>query len=102
LDYDAVTCRLERRLELAAADFAELFHAWLAELIYLLDAERLAFARFDCTFGPDGRTLVATAAGEEVDAARHHPHGEVKNVTYAEYAVHASAEGYTARVIFDL
>lgn len=103
VDYDAVESRVERRFELAAPDLSELFHEWLAELLYWLDAERLVFKKFGFAFGEDGRRLEATVEGEELDLDRHCPHGEVKNVTYADYVVERDEAGnFLARVIFDL
>lgn len=103
LDYDAVEAVAERRLELAAPDLAELFHEWLAELLYLLDAESYAFKKFSFDFRDDDTGLAATLWGEEVDFDRHRPHGEIKNVTYGDFAVERKDDGtYLARVIFDL
>jgi len=101
LAYDAVESREERRLHLAGADPGELFHAWLAELLFYLDAERMVFKRFGLEFTADG--LDAVLVGEEMDADRHRPHGEIKNVTYCDYGYEERADGtYFARVIFDL
>ena len=103
LDYDAVEARVERRLNFAAADLAELFHEWLAELLYLLDAEELVFKKFAFEFGEDDAGLAVTAWGEDLDFGRHRPHGEIKNVTYADFAVERLEDGtYRARAIFDL
>lgn len=103
LDYDAVGCERELRLELAAPDFAELFHEWLAELLYLFDARSLAFKKFVVEFDEEGRKVAATMLGEEVDFERHRTHGEIKNVTYADFAVESRDDGgFVARVIFDL
>ena len=103
LDYDTVEARIERRLDFAAPDLAELFHEWLAELLYLLDAEELVFKKFAFEFGEDDGGLVVTAWGEDLDFGRHQPHGEIKNVTYEDFAVERRDDGtYHARVIFDL
>jgi len=103
LDYDKVECELEERLELEAADFADLFHEWLAELLYLLDARSLAFRKFAFDFDAEGKKVAATMIGEEVDFERHGIHGEIKNVTYADFAVERRDDGdFVARVIFDL
>jgi SHS2 domain-containing protein len=103
LDYEAVMGERESRLELEAADFAVLFHEWLAELLYLFDARGLAFKKFALDFDADGTKVAATMLGEEVDYDRHCVHGEVKNVTYADFAVESRDDGgFVARVIFDL
>lgn len=101
IDYDAVEARAERRFHLAGADPAELFHGWLAELLYYLDAEGMVFHDFGLSFGADG--LDAVLKGEELDPARHRPHGEIKNVTYCDYRYEERADGTCyARVVFDL
>lgn len=103
LDYDALGCEREARVELAAAGFADLFHEWLAELLYIFDARGLAFKKFALDFDADGTKVSATMLGEEVDFERHGVHGEIKNVTYADFAVEPGEDGgFVARVIFDL
>ncbi len=102
LDYNAVTAVAERRLTLKASDFAELFHEWLAELLYFLDAEGWVFKTFGFNFAAGFTEVTVEMWGEEIDPERHHPHGEVKNVTYSDFAVEERADGFTARVIFDL
>jgi tRNA nucleotidyltransferase (CCA-adding enzyme) len=103
LDYDAVEAEVERSLGLAAPGLAELFHEWLAELLYLLDAEGLAFKKFSFDFSDGDTKLAVTLWGEELDFDRHKPHGEIKNVTYGDFVVEQKDDGtYLARVIFDL
>jgi SHS2 domain-containing protein len=103
LDYDTVEASEERTVELAGPDLAELFHEWLAELLYLVDAQGKAFRKFAFAFGEDEKELSATMMGEEIDFERHRPHGEIKNVTYADYALERRDDGsFVARVIFDL
>lgn len=103
LDYDAVAPAEERRVEVKGADLGDLFHEWLAELLYRLDAEGMVFKRFGFSFSADGTKLEAVVGGEFLDADRHRPHGEVKNVTYCDYSVEELPDGgFRARVIFDL
>jgi len=73
------------------------------ELVYLLDAEGLVFREFALSFDEGDTRVAATLGGEKLDAARHRPHGEVKNVTWCDYAVERRGDGtLVARVIFDL
>jgi SHS2 domain-containing protein len=103
LDYDTVEAREERTVELAGPDLAELFHEWLAELLYFVDAEGRAFRKFAFVFDEAETKLSATMLGEEIEFERHRPHGEIKNVTYADYALERGDDGsFVARVIFDL
>lgn len=103
LDYDAVRPATARRIAVAAPGLPDLFHEWLSELLYLLDAEGMVFKKFGFNFADDDTRLEAEALGEEIDGERHRLHGEVKNVTYCDYLLEKRPDGtYLARVIFDL
>lgn len=52
---------------------------WLNALVFEMATRHMLFARFEVE--TDGRTLEATAWGEPVEVARHHPAVEVKGAT---------------------
>lgn len=91
----------ERELAVSAPDRERLLVAWLLELLFLTQTERLVFGRFQVTL--DGETaLRARAWGEPFDADRHEPGVEVKAVTRHQLEVAEEDGGYRARVIFDV
>jgi SHS2 domain-containing protein len=88
----------ERRLRLSADDVAALLRAWLRELIYWQETERVCFraARFDAI---DERSLEAsvTVAPEATEPVR-----EIKGVTLHGLVAERRGGAWTARVIFDV
>ena len=87
-------------IEVAAESAEELVHEWLRELLFRFGAEGLVFGRFEVEAAGPTR-LRATCHGERFDPARHGG-TEVKAVTYHEFAVEQTAEGWTAEVLFDI
>jgi tRNA nucleotidyltransferase (CCA-adding enzyme) len=66
-----------------------------------MDVRKMLFARFRVTI--DGSRLVATAWGQKVDPARHHPAVEVKGATYTTLRVAQDRQGgWTAQTVVDV
>ncbi|HIJ74094.1 MAG TPA: archease [Candidatus Hydrogenedentes bacterium] len=90
---------VERHIDLAADTREQLLVRWLQELIFLMDVERFAATVFD--IGTANETaLAATLRGYQYEPADRAE--EVKAATYHELEVKKDAEGYVARLIFDL
>ncbi len=88
-------------IRLEAAERTDLLHDWLAELLYLFEAERMVFSRFDVSL-PPGK-LEATAWGEPLNPNRHEIELEIKAVTYHGLKIEPTAAcGWLAEVIVDL
>lgn len=100
-----------RDIEIEAEDREALLVAWLNELIYLFDVERLIFKRFEIGEltesrssspgqGPTAR-LRARAYGEAFDPQHHVLKTEIKAATYHTIKVERG-DGARLRVIFDV
>ena len=89
-----------RYIEAEASDRESLVVSWLNELLYIFDAERIVFRRFDILEVTNTR-LKADAYGEKVDPSRHKLRGGVKAATYHTLKVAERRERYSIRVIFD-
>ena len=84
-----------------AADDEGLFVAWLNAVVYEMAVRRMLFARYRVRI--DGRHLAATAEGEAIDTARHHPVVEVKGATYTALRVGRGDDGlWTAQTVVDV
>ena len=92
---------LRREVRLEAGDRAELLVAWLNEILFLGEADRLVPAAFEIV-ELTGQTLVAVIAGEPFDPALHAIERSAKAVTYHRLVVEERAEGWYARVYIDL
>jgi SHS2 domain-containing protein len=102
-DVEKVKSVREKKLELASNDLKGLLHEWLAELLYIYDAEFEIYTEFEFDFDVAGKRLTAVARGEDADDERHALHGEIKNVTWCDYTVEEKPDGgFFARIVFDL
>ena len=99
-ELDSVREVFYRDIELTASDQESLLVEWLNELIYLFDAERVVFSRFDITELNDTR-LKARSYGEKVDSSKHKLKTGVKAATYHMLKVD-QADGGKVQVLFDI
>jgi SHS2 domain-containing protein len=90
-----------RYVEAEASDRESLVVSWLNELLYIFDAERIIFRRFDILQVTNTR-LKAEVYGERVDASRHRLRGGIKAATYHMLKVAERRDGCSIRVIFDV
>jgi len=97
---ETVSAKQERELTVEADTDPDLMHDLLAELLNLFVVE--SFIWRDATVKEDGRTLRITLRGEQFDSERHDFRGEIKAVTYHQLSVEQAADGWHARIIFDI
>lgn len=84
------------------ADDCERMHAWLAEVLYTLDAKRFA-ARRVCVIDDGPRSVRGLILGEPLDEGRHEVGTAVKAITYHDMRVAPSGDNrWEARVIVDV
>lgn len=88
----------EYRVKIKADTPEDLMVAWLSELLYLHETQKLLFKRFDIKV--KGNALHAKIDGEVMDRSRHHLHMVVKAVTY--HMIEVNPKKGIARVIFDI
>jgi SHS2 domain-containing protein len=99
-ELDAVRAAAPVEIAVEAPDDERLLAAWLNALIFEMATRGMLFARFDVTIA--GRTLDATAWGEPVERARHHPAVEVKGATLTQAAVYERNGEWTAQCVIDV
>jgi SHS2 domain-containing protein len=101
---DAIEPRERRQIELSNDKIDMLLFDFLQELIYFKDAERLLLrVRAVQIEEQEGRYfLTAAAAGEPLDAARHHQRADVKAVTLHDFSVEKEDDEWKARVLLDI
>lgn len=110
LIYDATAVRAAERhaVELGAPDEELLLAAWLNELLFLIEAHHLVFARFDVeSVGAEGAAsaptvLRATAVGEAFDGRRHAVRSVVKAATLHGLILRQVEGGWEGRVLLDV
>jgi len=88
-------------LQVSASNIEDLLVAWLDELLYRYETERLICKRFVID-NMDDVSLHATIFGEKLDPDRHEIKLEIKSVTYHQLKVEKTDDGWIAQVIFDV
>jgi SHS2 domain-containing protein len=100
-DADEIAARSRRTVTIRADDRAALLHDFLHALLLLAQVEGFLFEGVEVTAINEG-CIRAEVAGEPLDPARHHLHGEVKAVTWHGLAVERRGDTWRARVILDV
>jgi SHS2 domain-containing protein len=101
---DAIELRETRHIQLSNDKIDMLLFDFLQELIYFKDAEQLLLRVRDARIEKrdENYFLTAEAAGERLDAARHHQRADVKAVTLHGFSVEKQDDGWKATVLLDI
>lgn len=103
VDTKKVEVRVEKEIISESKDLEGLLMDWLSHLVYLKDAEALAFSKFDVTIKKNKiYRLEAMAGGEEIDQERHDLRSDVKGVTYHKFELVEKGGGWEATVVLDI
>jgi SHS2 domain-containing protein len=79
----------------------ELLHAWLRELLGAFNVQGFVGKTCEMIELTDKRAE-GKIKGEKLDLARHRFHTEIKGVTYHDFTLWRSSDGWHARIIFDV
>ncbi len=97
----AVEERESREITATGKDLETLLYAWLAELLAVAETDRVVFRRVDVTaLGEE--SVRGTAYGEAYDPVRHEMGTNIKAITFHQFKLEQSPEGWSARVFVDL
>jgi len=89
------------KFDVEADTLEDLLYAFLAELIYIKDTEKLLLSKFAIEL-KEGIKLQCLAFGEHISSEKHDFKTDVKAVTYHHLKVEKTGSGYSAHVILDL
>ncbi|MHB8907754.1 MAG: archease [Syntrophales bacterium] len=100
-DIGAVRMAQVRTIAVEGDDPADLLVNFLRELLAAWNST--GFLGRECTIRElTSRHLTALLGGEPCDPVRHRINKEIKAVTYHQSSVRRTAEGWVARVVFDV
>ena len=103
VDTECVQPRIKKVLCLENDEIDKLLYDWLAEIIYLKDAEFMVFSKFDIKIKKNSNYLLnAEIYGEEIDQSRHELRCDVKAITYHLFDVSKKDDRWISRFILDL
>ena len=89
-----------RRIELASPDTGTLLADFLSELLYLSDAESIAFCSFKVEIR--GNRLTALCRGEGFQREKHGGGEEIKGISYSGLSIYKEGERYVLEFIVDV
>ena len=92
---------VKKTIKKEAGAVYKLLFDFLDELVFLKDAEQLLFSKFEITI-KDEKQLVAIAYGEKIDPKKHQLIVDAKAITYHNFEVKKTKEGWKATVIVDV
>lgn len=98
---ESIEEKLHLDLEVSSEGRDRLLVEWLNELIYLFDAERILFNRFDIKRLTHNE-LKATCYGEGFDPMKHKIRIGVKAATYHMLKLDKNGDGCKAQIILDI
>ena len=98
---------IESEICLSASSMDNLLFDWLAELIFLKDAEQLFFKKFDVTIAKRDSPaphyeLKAKVRGDRINPETHVLRNDVKAVTMHKFKLEERPGKFTARVVLDI
>ncbi len=105
LDLEKVEKKTKERITTKAPYVEELFSNILAEVVYLKDTKQLVFSSFDVRDfknKPNDCRVTLVMKGEKINHQKHDINFEVRGVSYLEYGIQKTKEGYRASVAVDL
>jgi len=91
----------ERKLIIEGADLPDLMVRWLGEILYLFNGEHILVRAIEIGSMSPTR-LQSTLSGVSLNKTHHEIFTEIKAVTYHQIGVEETADGWEARVIFDI
>ena len=91
---------VERRVEVESGDRESLLAGFLSELLFLSDAESIAFCSFEVEI--HGNRLTATCRGEEFLREKHGGGTEIKGISYSGLSINKEGESYVLEIIADV
>ncbi|MFX1485797.1 MAG: archease [Promethearchaeota archaeon] len=102
-DISELKSKIKYTFKLEAEDLQSLLYDYLDELIYIFDAERIAFTEFKVRIKEVPRcSLDCEAWGEKFDPQRHVQKTEVKAPTYAQMEIGQEHEKITLQYVLDI
>ena len=102
VELDGVEEKTEERIIVKAPSMEKLLYNVMEEVVYLKDAKQLVFHSFeikDLKTEPPDFEVTLIMKGEKIDRKKHGAHADVKAVTYLDYRIDKTSDGYRASVI---
>ena len=104
-DLQSIKAKVAKPIELEADSPEELLHKFLEEVLFQMQVEAMLFSSFELKIGslPSGRQqLIGKLIGEHSDDLVHEIKADVKAVTWSEFYLKRTPEGWECQVVVDV
>ncbi len=102
-DTSGIQPEIKKVLHLENSEIDGLLFDWLAEIIYLKDAEFMLFGKYDIKITKNRNyQLDAEILGEEINQSKHDLRCDVKAITFHLFEVYEKDDKWIARFILDI
>lgn len=98
----SVKHKIIKKINLQSSSIEQLLHDFLEELVFLKDAERLLFSKYEVKVDEGKSELAAAVYGDELDMRKHELLVDVKAVTWHAFEVKKTSAGWRAQVVLDV
>jgi len=97
-----IKLKIKRKVVVGGNDLQSLMFNWLNELLVFVDAENLAFTKFDVQVDGKKLRLKAVCSGEKINPRVHETRTGVKAATYHQMKIEKIKNIWQAQVILDI
>lgn len=94
--------KIRKKISVKGDDIKSLMFKWLNELIFYVDAQGLAFSKFDVKIDEKKMTLDAEVWGERINPEKHEIREDAKACTYHKMEIKKKKGGWEAQIIIDI
>jgi len=89
------------KVKLQAQDRDQLLRNWLSELLYYFHTKGMLLSEFQVE-KVNGRRIISTAKGEEIDTTEHELRHDIKAVTFHNLKIEEREGRLSTEIIFDV
>ena len=90
------------KIELQAQSLEQLLHKFLEEILFQIDTKQMLFREFRLIVDEKQNKLQAELVGEAIDAEKHTIKTIVKGVSWHQFELEKTAQGWKATVVVDV
>lgn len=105
VDVKSVEARLNRIVKLDAENYEQLLHKFLEEVLFQFQVEQFLACKAELCFGESKNgwvELEGKIVGERLDSKKHSIKTDVKAVTWNEFSLKKTREGWESSVLLDV
>ncbi|MDO8647005.1 MAG: archease [Candidatus Diapherotrites archaeon] len=105
VDEKTISPKLNRPIELDAENYEDLLHKFLEEILFQFQVEEFLTAKAELKFGESKNSWVQLSGkiiGERINSTRHEIKTDVKAVTWNDFSLKKTKEGWESTVLLDV